>query len=101
MPGTNGLRTVLIVDDEERLRKALTRSLSQGNCQTLAAASAEEALSLLEDREVDYVMSEHNKDKWNYVFGGQYEFNKNWAIQGQIGSGGSRDQFTFSGSFRW
>ena len=52
------MHTILIVDDEERLRKALGRSLSQEGHQTLAAASAEEALGLLNEREIDLVITD-------------------------------------------
>ncbi len=55
---TTEVRTVLIVDDEERLRKALGRSLCQENSQTLTAASGEEALDLLEKRRIDLVITD-------------------------------------------
>ena len=50
--------TILIVDDEERLRKALARSLSEGRCRVLAVASAEEALMLMIRERVDLVISD-------------------------------------------
>ena len=58
MPSTHGAHTILIVDDEERLRKGLARSLSQEDCQTLTAASAEDALSLLKERKIDLVITD-------------------------------------------
>ena len=50
--------TILIVDDEERQRKALEKSLSQGNCQTVSAASGEEALAVLEEKRIDLVITD-------------------------------------------
>lgn len=51
-------RAILIVDDEERLRKALVRSLGQENCQALAAASGDEAVRVLEERKIDLVITD-------------------------------------------
>lgn len=58
MSGTHETHTILIVDDEERLRKGLARSLAHENCRTLAAASGEEALGLLKERKVDLVITD-------------------------------------------
>ncbi len=58
MPGAGKAHTILIVDDQKRLRKGLARSLSQGACQTLTAASGEEALRLLEERKVELVITD-------------------------------------------
>jgi len=57
-PGADEPRTILIVDDEKGLRKALERSLRQENRRTLAAASGEEALGLLREREIDLVITD-------------------------------------------
>jgi len=51
-------RAILVVDDEERLRKALVRSLGQENCRALAAASGEEAVRTLEKRKIDLVITD-------------------------------------------
>ncbi len=55
----------------------------------------------LADAEIAYKIHEINVDQWNYVVGGQYQFNKNWSIVGQIGFGGSRDQFTRNRTWRF
>ncbi|MHC4695777.1 MAG: response regulator [Planctomycetota bacterium] len=55
---TGETRTILIVDDEERLRRALERSLCQGNWQTQAAACGEEALGILQQEHVDLVITD-------------------------------------------
>jgi DNA-binding response OmpR family regulator len=58
MPGAGKAHTILIVDDQKRLRKGLARSLSQGAFRTLTAASGEDALRLLEKRKVDLVITD-------------------------------------------
>ncbi len=58
MTRTDERRTILIVDDEERLRRALQRSLRQGNWQTKSAASGEEALGLLKQQRIDLVITD-------------------------------------------
>jgi hypothetical protein len=55
----------------------------------------------LPDETIYYEIHEDNTDKWNYIFGGQFQFTRNWAIQGQVGFGGSRDQITLTGVWRW
>ena len=53
------VRTLLIVDDEERLRKAMERSFRQEGYQTWTAASGEEALTLLRgEKKVDLVITD-------------------------------------------
>ncbi len=58
MPNIVESRTILIVDDEERLRKALARSLSQENCQVLTAASGDEAVRILRKKKIDLVVTD-------------------------------------------
>lgn len=58
MPSTGQTHTILIVDDKERLRKGLARSLSREGCRTLTAASAEEALALSKERRIDLVITD-------------------------------------------
>lgn len=58
IPGTSEMRTILIVDDEERLRRGLARSLGREDRRTLTAASGEEALGLLKGRKVDLVITD-------------------------------------------
>jgi hypothetical protein len=55
----------------------------------------------VDDVVIHYEIDETNTDKWNYVVGGQFQFNKSWNIQCQIGFGGTRDQYTLSGVYRW
>ncbi len=51
-------RSILIVDDEERLRKSLRRSLLQENYATLTAASEAEALRILDENRIDLVITD-------------------------------------------
>ncbi len=53
-------RTVLIVDDEERILKALQRTLRNENYNIFTATGGEEGLKLLEMREFDLVMSDQH-----------------------------------------
>ncbi|MET0342767.1 MAG: sigma-54 dependent transcriptional regulator [Polyangiales bacterium] len=48
--------TVLVVDDERNIRRTLQMVLGGAGFDTLDAGSAEEALKLLEDREIDLVI---------------------------------------------
>ncbi len=58
MSEAGGTHTILIVDDEERLRKALARSFSEDNYRTLSAATGEAAIDLLKNRRVDLVITD-------------------------------------------
>ncbi len=58
MSRSDETRTILIVDDEERLRRALERSLGQEGWQTQAASSGEEALGILKRKDVDLVITD-------------------------------------------
>jgi len=58
VPSPGEPRAILVVDDEERLRKALVRSLGQENCRALAAASGEEAVRILQKRKIDLVITD-------------------------------------------
>src|SRR3984957_8840721 len=51
-------RTLLIVDDEEMIRRALTRALRADGYRLFTAASGEEALALLEQQSVAMVISD-------------------------------------------
>jgi len=53
-------RTVLIVDDEEMILKAIERTLRNENYAIFSATSGEEGLKLLEMREFDLVVSDQH-----------------------------------------
>jgi two-component system probable response regulator PhcQ len=52
-------RTVLVVDDEENLLSALQRTLRRENYTVLTASEPAEAFSVLQQRQVDVVVSDH------------------------------------------
>jgi PAS domain S-box-containing protein len=56
---TGRAREILIVDDEEALRRMLTRMLTQDGHTVVAAATAHEALRQLGQRQFDLVLSDH------------------------------------------
>jgi hypothetical protein len=51
--------------------------------------------------DIYFDMNSTNKDKWNYIVGGQYALSDAWQLQFQLGFGGSRTQGTFAGSWRF
>jgi two-component system, probable response regulator PhcQ len=51
-------RTILIVDDEEKIIKAIQRTLRKENYHIFTALGGQEGLNLLEMREFDLVMSD-------------------------------------------
>jgi two-component system response regulator (stage 0 sporulation protein F) len=58
MSEAGGKHTILIVDDEERLGKALARSFNEENYRTLNAVTGEAAIDLLKNRKVDLVITD-------------------------------------------
>jgi hypothetical protein len=68
------------------------------NTTTLPLSEIDPALN---DVDIHYKIKEFNKDKWNYIVGGQFQFSEHWAMQCQIGFGGSRQQYTLTGVYRW
>jgi len=55
----------------------------------------------LPDETIYYEIDEANTDKWNYIIGGNYQFTRHWSIAGQVGFGGSREQITVTGVWRF
>ena len=58
MSETRTKRTILIVDDEEHLRRALERSFRHEGYETRLASSGDEALALMQGEEVDLVITD-------------------------------------------
>jgi hypothetical protein len=50
---------------------------------------------------VDFSINQRNKDKWNYLLGFNLDLNANWAVQAEVGFGGSRESFITSATFRY
>jgi CheY-like chemotaxis protein/anti-sigma regulatory factor (Ser/Thr protein kinase) len=58
-PAAGRARTILIVDDEEALRRMLTRMLNQDGHTVVAAATGDQALARLAEQRFDLVLSDH------------------------------------------
>jgi hypothetical protein len=50
---------------------------------------------------LDFVVSQRNRDRWNYVLGFNWELGSDWSMQAEAGFGGSRDNLIVSGMYRW
>ena len=59
--------TILAVDDEEMILKAIQRTLRKENYNVFTASGGEEGLMLLEAREVDVVISDQNMPDMNGI----------------------------------
>ena len=59
MAGSGHAPTLLVVDDERRILTALRRSLRREGFEIVLAGSPEEALAVLADQPVDFVLSDH------------------------------------------
>ncbi len=51
--------------------------------------------------EIDYVIRQRNKDRWNYLAGFNWEASKAWSFQAELGFGGSRSNAIASVTYRW
>jgi DNA-binding NtrC family response regulator len=54
------LPTLLVVDDEASMRRSILRALDEEQCNVLEAASAQEAIAILEKRKVHVLVSDHD-----------------------------------------
>jgi hypothetical protein len=50
---------------------------------------------------IDYEINQRNKDKWNLLLGFNWDVNRRWMLQAEVGFGGSRDQFISSATYRF
>ena len=50
---------------------------------------------------IDFKISQKNKDKWNYLFGANYDIGKLWSVMAEVGFGGSRDNVIAGINYRW
>jgi hypothetical protein len=55
--------------------------------------SADEALNDSQDATVQYSLDKGLKDKWNFIFGSQFQINKHFMLRAEYGLLGSRTQF--------
>ena len=55
-----------------------------------------------DDLQVDYDISQKNKDEWNLILGGNWDISKNWSVMAEYnGFIGSRETFIASLTFRY
>jgi hypothetical protein len=54
--------------------------------------SVDGALNDENESTVQYPLEKTLKDKWNFVIGSQFQFNKHWMIRAEVGFLGSRKQ---------
>jgi hypothetical protein len=47
----------------------------------------------IENSTVQYSLNKQPKQKWNFIIGGQYQYNKHWMLRGEYGFLGSRRHF--------
>jgi hypothetical protein len=50
---------------------------------------------------VQYSMDKRPADKWNFILGGQFQYNKHWMVRGEYGFLGSRSQYMFGVQYRF
>jgi hypothetical protein len=50
---------------------------------------------------LEFRISQRNKDRWNYLLGFNWDWNKNWSVMAEAGFGGSRENFIAGATYRW
>jgi hypothetical protein len=55
--------------------------------------AADAAVNNIVNSTVQYSLDKSPKLKWNFIVGGQFQYNKHWMIRGEYGFLGSRQQF--------
>ncbi len=58
MVSRTGSETILVVDDEEQVRRLLSRGLELGNYRVIEAAGGQEAIAIVEQEPVDLVLTD-------------------------------------------
>ena len=77
---------------------ALLMPLLPGDEETPSAWPRNLALGVLT---IDFALTQKNEDAWNYVHGFNWDVNRNWALQAEVGFGGSREHLIGSAVYRW
>jgi hypothetical protein len=55
--------------------------------------AADAAVTNIGNSTVQYSLDKQPKEKWNFIVGGQYQYNKHWMLRGEYGFLGSRRHF--------
>jgi hypothetical protein len=50
---------------------------------------------------ITYELDKKIAGPWNMIYGGQFQFNKNWMMRIEMGAFGKRSQFLLSGNYRF
>jgi hypothetical protein len=64
-------------------------------------ATLDGALSTLGNSTVQYSLEKEPSDKWNFIIGSQYQYNKHWMLRAEYGFLGTRKQFLTSVQYRF
>ncbi|ESU22727.1 hypothetical protein FEDK69T_19870 [Flavobacterium enshiense DK69] len=63
--------------------------------------AADTAVNNISNSTVQYSMDKRPKDKWNFIIGSQYQYNKHWMLRGEVGFLSSRTQALLSLQYRF
>jgi hypothetical protein len=63
--------------------------------------AADVAVNTISNSTVQYSMSKTVKDAWNFIIGGQYQFNKHFMVRLEYGFLGSRNQYITGVQYRF
>jgi hypothetical protein len=63
--------------------------------------AADGALNTAENASVQYSLDKQPKLKWNFMVGGQFQYNKHWMLRGEYGFLGSRNHFFVGLQYRF
>jgi hypothetical protein len=50
---------------------------------------------------LSFVISQRNKDRWNYLLGFNWDLNKRWSVLAEAGFGGSRENLITGFTYRF
>ena len=64
-------------------------------------AGLEQAASNINNSSVQYSMDKRPKDMWNFIVGGQFQYNKHWMVRFEYGFLGSRTQMLAGLQYRF
>ncbi|MCU0361324.1 MAG: hypothetical protein MUF75_11525 [Bacteroidia bacterium] len=64
-------------------------------------AGMEQAASNINNSSVQYSMDKRPKDMWNFIVGGQFQYNKHWMVRFEYGFLGSRTQILAGLQYRF
>lgn len=59
------------------------------------------AINTAESSTVQYSMDKKPKNKWNFIIGAQYQYNRHWMVRAEYGFLGSRTQLTAGLQYRF